>query len=195
MFSKEVSSTTFESLVWPDLGLNPGLPDHYTYIHTYIHISIYILVHKGSSNYRETVIEVEKQRQIDKLRERERGGEREREGERVIDLWLTAYIDGITQKLLLSFTILRFLRNCECYWRMLLGKHGIWNVIGFSLPKIQGFPFHFNSLQEKERYTRNLINDGTWIWDQATDSRVINLILMNRPKKDIVIYNDDKLQH
>ena len=29
VLSKEVSSTIFKSLVWRDLGLNPGLPDHW----------------------------------------------------------------------------------------------------------------------------------------------------------------------
>ena len=34
MLSKAASSTIFESLVWLDLGLNPGLPDHWRILYS-----------------------------------------------------------------------------------------------------------------------------------------------------------------
>ena len=49
VLSKEVSSTIFKSLVWLDLGLNPGLPDHWRTLYSpdqYVSaIYIYIYIH------------------------------------------------------------------------------------------------------------------------------------------------------
>ena len=35
LLSNAASSTTFESLVWVDLGLNPGLPDHWWTLYSF----------------------------------------------------------------------------------------------------------------------------------------------------------------